>query len=111
MSVSSDGLPKRTPPIAGLPGYYTPAQIAEHFQISERTVRDHARRLGCYRGIGSRIMFLLDVDLQVLLDFWRGEPRGSVVSAYGRLSNEAASARARDKLFGPEAAVTKTRKL
>lgn len=59
---------KPAPP--DLPIFYTPAQIAEHFSVSERTVRADARAHGCCRIVGNRI-FLTEQDLSSLLEVWR----------------------------------------
>jgi len=56
-----------------LPAYYTPAEVAEHFQVSERALRQQVRLLGCCRVIGKRIFLTCD-DVSALLDAWRPQP-------------------------------------
>lgn len=65
---------------ADLPAYFTPAQVAEHFKISERALRLQVRQLGCCRIIGKRI-FLTEDDLQLLLDSWRPQPTAPISSS------------------------------
>ncbi|WP_375450592.1 hypothetical protein [uncultured Devosia sp.] len=66
---SADGLP--------LPEHFSPAQVAQHFGVSERRVRSDARRHGCCRIVGNRI-FLTREDLDALLEIWRATPAPSV---------------------------------
>lgn len=39
---------------AFLPEYATPADLADHFGMSERTIRDKLREFGCYSQIGRK---------------------------------------------------------
>ena len=53
-----------------LPDYTTPARLAEHLGVSERTLRERARALGACRELGKR-MILLEGDVQALLEDMR----------------------------------------
>ena len=50
-----------------LPDYTTPAELARHLGIAERTVREIARRLGAYRLFGKQMIFL-EGDVQTILE-------------------------------------------
>ncbi|MBZ0124101.1 MAG: hypothetical protein K8F31_09475 [Roseovarius sp.] len=47
--------------------FTTPAKLAEHFDVSERTVRRRARELGACRIIG-KDMILLPEDVETILE-------------------------------------------
>jgi len=50
-----------------LPDHLTPAQLAGHLGIAERTLREMARATGAYRQIGKQ-MFFLEGDVQSILE-------------------------------------------
>ncbi|WP_245418494.1 hypothetical protein [Cohaesibacter intestini] len=53
--------------MTALPAYITPDQIASHFGINERTVREKAKALGLSRKIGKKV-FLLEGDVHQLME-------------------------------------------
>lgn len=53
--------------MTALPAYITPEEIASHFGINERTVREKAKSLGLSRKIGKKV-FLLEGDVHQLME-------------------------------------------
>lgn len=68
-----------------LPDYVTPADLALHLGISERTVRDIARQLGAYRIIG-KTMFLLEGDIKAIFEASKPCPTKSTNAAKSGIS-------------------------
>ena len=56
-----------------LPRYTTPADVAHHLKVSERTVRSKAREIGAYHLLGKR-MILTDDDMSSLMEAMRPCP-------------------------------------
>ena len=65
-----------------LPAFYTPAQVASHFGLSERAVRADPRKNGCRRVVGNRI-FLAEQDLSSLLEVWWVKAAPSAPAPHG----------------------------
>ncbi|PDT47428.1 hypothetical protein CO661_11830 [Sinorhizobium fredii] len=59
---------------SGLPAGRTPEEVAHHFGISPRRVRQMARELGACRIFGNR-MFLLPTDVEAILEASRPKPK------------------------------------
>ncbi|MFQ6186374.1 helix-turn-helix domain-containing protein [Sinorhizobium meliloti] len=57
-----------------LPAGRTPEEVAHHFGISPRRVRQMARELGACRIFGNR-MFLLPADVEAILEASKPKPK------------------------------------
>ncbi|MEA3533248.1 helix-turn-helix domain-containing protein [Rhizobium sp. CC-YZS058] len=80
------------------PELITPEALVERFAangiiISERTLRDIARRLGAFRVIG-KSMFFMPEDLEAILEDARPKPRGQQKSQASDLHSDLSSKRA-----------------
>ncbi len=53
-----------------LPAYITPEELAEHLQVSERTIRQIARKLSACSEIGKK-MILTEDDIQQIMESTR----------------------------------------
>ncbi|MDW9506895.1 hypothetical protein GOA81_17945 [Sinorhizobium meliloti] len=59
-----------------LPDGRTPEEVAQHFGVSPRRVRQMARELGACRVFGNR-MFLLPADVEAILEASKPKPRAA----------------------------------
>lgn len=72
---AGDPQPARPP----VPQYFTPAQLVAEFDrmgisVKERTIREHAKRIGAFSMIG-KAMALDEQDVSALLESFRAKPR------------------------------------
>lgn len=63
-----------------LPEYLTPAELAEHLGVSERALRERARKIGACREFGKRLI-MLQCDVDALLEDMRPCPSESTSAA------------------------------
>lgn len=61
---------------AQLPTYTTPADLAEHLGMRERTLREYARSIGACRKLGKR-MIMLEEDVALLMESMKQCPSRS----------------------------------
>ena len=66
--------------LALLPEFITPAELALHLGIAERTVREIARGLGAYRIFGKQMIFL-EGDVQTIMEAAKPCPTKSTSAA------------------------------
>lgn len=76
----------------GIPKVYSPAEVAEAWGCSERTLRETARRVGGFHLIG-KTMFFTEEDLAIILEAHHTPLRPPTASA-----NDLAIERARERL-------------
>ncbi|MDK1493350.1 hypothetical protein QN219_25430 [Sinorhizobium sp. 7-81] len=60
--------------LVALPEGRTPEEVARHFGVSPRKLRQMARELGACRIIGNR-MFLLPADIEIILEASKPKPK------------------------------------
>tara|TARA_Y100001956_G_C3948389_1_gene111561 strand:+ start:118 stop:465 length:348 start_codon:yes stop_codon:yes gene_type:complete len=65
---------------AQLPDHFSPEDVASHFGVPERTLRETAQRLGACRKLGNK-MILLAEDIQKLMEGIRQCPSPSTSAA------------------------------
>lgn len=65
---------------AKLPPLVTPAELAKHLGVSERTVREKARELGACRTIGKKTL-MTECDVTMLMEAIRVCPTNSTSGA------------------------------
>ncbi|RVN58486.1 helix-turn-helix domain-containing protein [Sinorhizobium meliloti] len=71
-----ENTPEKANEVPLLPDGRTPEEVARHFGVSPRRIRQMARELGACRIFGNK-MFLLPADIEAILEASKPKPRAA----------------------------------